>query len=620
MSREFVDQCLQQLTLAQKVGQMTMGERMWVTPQQAAQYSLGAILSGGGSHPGDNHPQDWVQMNDEYWHALVEQDGSVGIPMLFGVDAVHGHNNVAGATLFPHNIGLGAANDPELMAQIGKITAKEILASGLEWNFAPTLAVAQDCHWGRTYESFGSNVKRVAELGEAYVRALQAEGVMGCVKHWVGDGGTEHGIDQGETTLDWEALEATHVAPYYPSLEAGVLSVMVSFNSWNGEKCHGHQFLVTKLLKEQLGFDGIVISDWDGINYLDENFDEAIVKSVNAGLDMFMVPEHWQTFVERLILLVEEGRVSMARIDDAVRRILTTKSRAGLLDMPKPSLRENCVRSAKAFGSDAHRAVARQAVQKSLVLLKNEDNLLPLSPQSRVLVAGRNAHNLGNQCGGWSLSWQGESGNDELQGTSIWAGIQEIAHNASLSLDVDGADADPEKHDVAVVVVGERAYAEGFGDIRHDDNLIVEMGSQIQGLTNPLEPYGHSLELAQLHPEDLQCIRTIAAKGVPVVVVLTSGRPLVINAELALADAFVAAWLPGTEGAGVADVLFGQVPFNGKLPLPWPKDNFEQKVDSSKERPYETLFEEGYGLTTVAFGSPNIDNVVGMDYKSGSMK
>ena len=580
---------LRQLTLKQKIGQMTMPERLHATPQDVKQYCLGALLSGGGSCPGENRPEDWVMMNDAFWQAAVEEEGSSGIPILYGVDAVHGHNNVRGATIFPHNIGIGAAGDLDLVRRIAGITAREVLATGLEWNFAPTLALVQNCQWGRTYESYGTDPIAVARIGETYVRALQAEGVMGCAKHWLGDGATNHGMDQGETTIDWDTLQSVHMAPYLPALEAGVMSVMASFNSWNGDKCHGHHFLLTEILKGRLGFDGILVSDWDGINYLDEDFGLAIRKAVNAGLDMFMVPEKWRLFIEGLERQVEEGHVSEARVDDAVRRILKTKSRYGLFELGRPSRRKT--RFGNGVGSAEHRKVAREAVRKSLVLLKNEDALLPISSDSRILVAGKSANHLGNQCGGWTLDWQGEKDGDKIVGTSIWEGIRSLAPGACLSHDLSGEEADSDRHDVALVVVGETAYAEGFGDIRSSDDLLLEAGAQINGLMNPLQPYARSMQLSKIHPEDLACIRRIRAAGVPVVTVLVSGRPLVVNEELAESQAFVAAWLPGSEGLGVAEVLFGQDHFVGRLPLPWPAADPLPGKSS-----YGLLYERGYGL------------------------
>ena len=594
---QFIAEQLARLTLPQKIGQMTMAERSHATPDDVKQFALGSVLAGGGSHPGDNRLIDWIEMNDAYWQAAVGDADSLGIPILFGIDAVHGHGNVRGATVFPHNIGLGAAGSPELVAEIAKVTAREILASGLEWNFAPTMAVVQNCQWGRTFESFGSDPERNGVLGEAYVRALQAEGVMACNKHWVGDGATLHGIDQGETRLSWEELERTHVAPYYPSLAAGVMSVMVSFNSWNGEKCHGHEFLLRTLLKTRLGFDGIVVSDWNGIDYLDEDFDEAVAQSVNAGIDLFMVPEKWRTFVDALLRQVTENKVDTSRIDDAVARILRGKLRLGLFEAPRPSARPRS--NDPEFGAARHRQVAREAVRRSLVLLKHEGDILPLKASARILVAGRNADNLGHQCGGWTLSWQGEHGNESIDGTSIWQAIQDIAPNAVLSEGLSGADANASLHDVAVVVIGEHPYAEGFGDIRTGDEVLIETGSMINGLMNPLEPYGNTLELAALHPEDLACMRRISEAGVPVVAVLISGRPLVATQELDMADAFIAAWLPGAEGAGVTDVLFGQEDFSGRLPVPWPA-----AMSRPPEPTHTTLFPVGYGLTLVRAKSP----------------
>ena len=583
----FLSGWLGHMSLRQKIGQMTMAERLSAAPRDVKEYALGAVLAGGGSHPGGNSPRDWLEMNDRYWQAAVADEDALGVPILFGIDAVHGHNNVHGATIFPHNIGIGAAGDLELAALAARVTARELLATGLEWNFAPTLAVVGNSQWGRTYESFGADPKRVAEFGAQYVRALQSEGAMACVKHWAGDGGTQHGMDQGETTLNWEAFEATHVAPYYPALEAGAMSLMVSFNSWNGEKCHGNRFLVTEVLKERLGFEGIVVSDWDGVKYLDEDYGAAARKSVNAGLDMFMVPQDWRDFIETLVAQVEGGRVAMERIDDAVRRILRAKLRYGLFDAPRPA--ERTAAGAASFGSAAHRKVAKRAARQSLVLLKNDQAALPLAPGRRILVAGKNAHDLGHQCGGWTLSWQGESGNDAVRGTTIWEGIRAIAPNAELSADSSGADADPARHDVAIVVIGEKPYAEGFGDIRAGDAVIAETGSAVEGIVNPLGPYGQSLEHRLTHPEDLACIQRIAGKGIPVVTLLIAGRPLVVNAELAASAAFVAGWLPGSEGDGVAEVLFGRYGFTGRLPMPWPRC-----ADAATAAP--PLFPLGYGL------------------------
>lgn len=594
-----VEDLLSRMTLDQKIGQMAQSERMECTPEDVKNYHLGSVLSGGGSAPGENRPADWVDMNDAYWAASMEEDENhIAIPLIYGVDAIHGNNNILGATVFPHNIGLGATNDPELLERIAQVTAKEILATGVEWTFAPTLAVARDNHWGRTYESYSEDPAIVSSYSGGFVRGLQGDlgtdSVVGCVKHWVGDGGTTNGIDQGETTLSRAELERVHISPYYPALEAGVLTVMVSFNSWNGNKCHGHKVLVTDVLKDKMGFDGYVISDWDGIDYLTEDYYQAVGMGVNAGVDMFMVPENWKTFLDHLRSHVRLGTVPMERIDDAVRRILSVKFAYGLFDKPRPA--ERAWSNHQSFGSEEHRQVAREAVQKSLVLLKNQGHLLPLNKSSRILVAGKNADNRGHQCGGFTVAWQGTSGNEFIEGgASIWEGIQEISPNAVLSTDASAAQENPQNFDVAIVVIGERPYAEGMGDIRSGDDVIIEAGSQIKGALKVLEPYGDSLELADLHPEDLGTIRSITEQGIPVVVVLVSGRTLIINKELEGSTAFVAAWLPGSEGQGIADVLFGDADFQGKLSFSWPKES--RPTINRGDANYDPLFPYGFGLS-----------------------
>ena len=588
---------LERMNLAQKIGQMTQAERMFVTPEEVRDFHIGSVLSGGGSCPGDNRPSDWVEMNDAYWMASMEADAEhLAIPLIYGVDAIHGHANVLGATVFPHNIGLGASRDPDLIERIAAVTAREILATGVDWTFAPTLAVARDDRWGRTYESYAEDPSVVVEYAGRFVRGMQGDlgddSVVACAKHWVGDGGTRFGMDQGETTLSFDALDRIHISPYRPAIDAEVLTVMASFNSWNGDKCHGHRYLLTDVLKGQLGFRGFVVSDWDGISYLSEDLGEAIAMGVNAGIDMFMIGGEWQPFVEQLRSLVEAGTVSMERIDDAVRRILTVKHQFGLFDKPRPA--ERAWSNHASFGSPEHRELAREAVRKSLVLLKNDSETLPLQKQARILVAGRNADNRGALCGGFTVEWQGTIGNDQIPGgCSVWEGIREMSPGAELS--VDGSLASADRHDVAVVVIGENPYAEGMGDVRASDQVIVESGSMIRGQMKVLEAYGTTLELARLHPEDLATIRSIAARGVPVVAVLVSGRPLVVNQELANSAAFVAAWLPGSEGKGVADVLFGAHDFQGRLSFSWPKDDLQRANVGDAD--YDPLFEFGYGLS-----------------------
>jgi beta-glucosidase len=467
--------------------------------------------------------------------------------------------------------------------------AREVLATGVDWTFAPTLAVAQDIHWGRTYESFSEDPTRVAAFAAGYVRAVQGDlgedGVIACAKHWIGDGGTTAGNDQGDTAIDEAELERVHMAPYLPALEAGVLTVMASFNSWNGEKCHGHRYLLTDVLKGRLGFDGFVVSDWDGVDYLHEDYGTAIAMAANAGVDMFMVSVEWKQCLDLLTQHVERGTIPMSRIDDAVRRILSVKLRFGLFNKPRPAARRWS--NDPAFGGADHRAVAREAVRKSQVLLKNDGHLLPLAPSARLLVAGKNAHNRGHQCGGFTVAWQGETTNEAIEGgTSIWEGIRAMAPHAEL--DPSGASADRSRHDVAIVVIGETPYAEGMGDLRAGGR--VEPGSQVAAKPHTLAPYGKTIELAQLHPEDLAVLQAVAAQGIPIVTVFVGGRPLVVNAELALSQAFVAAWLPGSEGQGVADVLFGAHPFTGTLSFAWPSEATPTYRASAPRFPL------GYGL------------------------
>lgn len=592
-----VNDLLARMTLARKVGQMTQPERMHVTPDQVRRHGIGSVLSGGGSWPGGNRPGDWVAMNDAYWEASVSPgpDGP-GIPLLYGVDAVHGHNNVLGATVFPHNIGLGAAGDADLVRRVARATALEILATGVEWTFAPTLAVVRDHHWGRTYESFSEDPEIVSAYARAFVEGLQGDlgsaAVVACAKHWVGDGGTTGGADQGETTLPESELRRLHVAPYLHALDAGVLTVMASYNSWNGEKCHGHRYLLTDVLKGELGFHGFVVSDWDGIDQLDDDYDEAVALAVNAGVDMFMVPEKWERFMAALTRHVERGRVPMARIDDAVRRILRVKMAYGLLERPRP--KDRPFSGDPSFGSATHRAVARESVRKSLVLLKNRGPALPLSPSARILVAGKSADNVGYQCGGFTVDWQGTSGSHRVEGgSSIWDGIRERAPEAVLS--EDGSAAGTATFDVAVVVIGERPYAEGMGDVRETQEVARgSIGAAAVPGPGKLVPYGKTLEHAVSHPEDLAVIRRVADRGIPVVVVLVSGRPLVVNAELERADAFVAAWLPGSEGKGVADVLFGEHDFTGRLSFSWPRS--DDRDPNRGDAGADPLFPYGFGL------------------------
>ena len=601
------------MTLDQKIGQMTQPERLHVTPEEAGAYHIGSVLSGGGSCPGRNRPADWVTMNDAYWAASMEEDEDhLAIPILYGVDAIHGNANVLGATIFPHNIGLGAAGDPELIERIGRVTAREVLATGVDWTFAPTLAVARDPRWGRTYESYSEDPGVVGGYAGRIVKGLQGgggrgvvaspgtdgdgggpglaglgpRGVVACAKHWVGDGGTEAGVDQGNTVVDEAEFRRLHIAPYVPALEAGVLTVMVSLSSWNGMKCHAHRYLIRDVLKGEMGFGGFVISDWNGVDPLADDYGEAAAMAVNAGIDMVMVPETWKAFIAGLKEQVSRGMVPVERIDDAVARILRVKKACGLFERPRPAARLGS--NGVGFGCGEHREVAREAVRKSLVLLKNEGGVLPLDKSGRILVTGRGAHDRGRQCGGFTVEWQGVSGNDRIEGgTSVWEGIRAVAPGAVLG-GVEGMGEEEGDFDAAIVVIGERPYAEGIGDIR-EPGPVRPGTNHLPAGPGVLTPYGDTLELAALHPEDLRTIRGLSGRGIPVVAVLISGRPLVVNEELAASAAFVAAWLPGSEGGGVADVLCGDHDFVGRLPMGWPGG--EGGADGTG-----VLFPVGHGL------------------------
>jgi beta-glucosidase len=631
-----IDDLISKMTLEQKAGQITQPERQFVTPQEVKEFHIGSVLSGGGSVPGDNTPVDWIKMNDQYWSASMEEDDEhLAIPLIYGVDAIHGNTNVLGSVVFPHNIGLGAAHDPELIERIAAVTAREIAATGVDWTFAPTLAVARNSHWGRTYESYSEDPKIVSEYAPRFIKGMQGnfteDKVIACAKHWIGDGATLHGIDQGDMCISEEELRKIHLHPYKAAVDAGVLSVMVSLSSWYGEKCHGHKFLITELLKKELGFEGLVISDWDGIDYLDDDYEKSAVMSVNAGIDMFMITEKWKDFIGYIIKNVQSGVISESRLDDAVRRILRVKFKAGMFDKPRPAQRELSLNNS-CFGCDQHREVAREAVRKSLVMLKNEDDILPLDKNARILVTGKNAHNRGHQCGGFTIAWQGVNDNEleekssytktdrELPrdsesgdpfdsyhsqivgGTSIWEGIQKVAPNAVLSK--DGLDADPAKHDVAIVVIGEVPYAEMLGDVRVEGltkGLKLGKGSisedTLPGEDVPIMkkgPYGTHLYLHELHPEDIAVIRNITSKGIPVVAVMICGRPLVVNQELEASKAFVVAWFPGSEGQGIADVLFGDFPMQGKLSFTWQRYD-DQNLNLGDDN-YDPLFPYGFGM------------------------
>ncbi|MDW5326024.1 glycoside hydrolase family 3 protein [Plantactinospora sp. KLBMP9567] len=563
-----VDDLLARMSLDEKLGQMTQAERASVTPADVTSYRLGSVLSGGGSAPTPNNATSWADMYDRFANAALGTP--LGIPMIYGSDAVHGHNNVVGATIFPHNIGLGATRDPELVRRIGRATAEEVAGTGVNWTFAPCLCVARNDRWGRSYESFGEDPALVSSM-TSVIDGLQGDSLAGpasvlaTAKHYLGDGGTTNGTDQGNTELSETELRAVHLPPFAEAVRRGVGSVMISYSSWNGQKLHGHDYLINGLLKGELGFDGFVVSDWNGIDQLDgaTGFTAAEVRqAVNAGIDMVMVPTGWRQFIGHLRAEVQAGRVSQARIDDANRRILTKKFELGLFERP---LADRSYTST--VGSATHRALAREAVAASQVLLKNDGGILPLSTaNNRIFVAGKSADNIGYASGGWTVSWQGGSG-AITPGTTILQGIRNaVASSSTVTYHAGGTGIDS-SYRAAIAVVGETPYAEGRGD----------------------RPSGMGLDAT-----DLATLDRLRASGVPVIVVLVSGRPLDIAAQLPNWRALLAAWLPGTEGAGVADVLFGVRPATGRLPVSWMSSAGQQPINDGDGK--TPLFPYGYGL------------------------
>lgn len=586
-----VSALLARLSLEEKVGQVIQADISGISPEDVRRFRLGSVLNGGNSGPDgeDRAPAAaWLALADAFWEASVS-DGGAAIPVLWGTDAVHGHANIVGATVFPHNVGLGATRDADLVRRIGRVTAREIAVTGMDWNFAPTVAVVRNDRWGRTYEGFSEDPDVVRVLGAALVEGLQGapgdpdrlgdEHVIATAKHYIGDGGTADGIDQGDNRASPAELLRVHAPGYLASLEAGVETVMASFNSWHGRKVHGYAPLLTGLLKEHWGFDGFVIGDWNGHAQVEGCSPTYCPAAMNAGLDMFMAPDSWRGLYESTLEAVQSGEIATARLDDAVRRILRVKIRAGLLDRPRPSERPLAGRF-ELLGSAEHRAVAREAVRKSLVLLKNERGVLPLPGTARVLIAGPAADDIGRQSGGWTLSWQGDGNRREHfpNGQSIREALEEAVAAAGGQVDYrpDGRwDARP---DVAVLVFGEPPYAEGEGD-RPDVAFRPEPGFDPAAV---LERWRQA--------------------GIPSVAVFLSGRPLHVGPELAAADAFVAAWLPGTEGGGIADVLVGDAAgtprwdFTGRLAFSWPRSP-EQAELNAGDPDYDPLFPFGYGLT-----------------------
>jgi len=585
---------LSRMTLDEKIGQMLQVERLTATPTQVRDHNIGSVLSGGGSNPSPNTPTAWADTVDAFQSQAMQT--RLQIPIIYGVDAVHGHNNVYGATIFPHNVGLGATRDAELVKRIAAATAKEVRTTGIQWDFSPCLCSPQDIRWGRTYEGFSENASLVARMGVAYTQGLQGlpiDGdfmkgtkVVGSVKHWVGDGHTTNGDDQGNVALTEQELDP-YIQPYREAIAAGARTVMISLTTWNHVKMHTHQYLITKMLKQDLNFTGMVVSDWNGTFALVNqgvysNYSDALRDTVNAGIDMFMEPDQWQPFIPTLKNLVLTNQVSQARIDDAVSRILRVKFEAGLFEAPYA---DRSLISGGTFGGAEHRAIAREAVRKSATLLKNDDRILPLSKGAKVFVAGAKANDIGYQSGGWTITWQGSPGNI-TPGTTILQGIQSaVSHSGNVTYSPDGTGA--AGHDVAVVVIGEYPSAEMVGDV------------------GPGQPRP-DLELGA---DDISLLNNVKSSGVPMVVVMLSGRPMIVTNQLPDWKAFVAAWLPGTEGNGLADVLFGDYDFTGKLPYSWPR-SMSHIPANSNDANYSPLFPYGFGLSASAMNTKETPGMI----------
>ena len=578
-----IDEILPKLTLEQKVGQVIQGDTGSLTPEDVKKYRLGSVLSGGNSAPGPlpyAETKAWLEMADKYYNASIDdEDVEIAIPIIWGIDAVHGHANLKGSIIFPHNIGLGAMNNPDLIEKIASITAHELTVSGHDWTFAPTLAVPQDLRWGRSYEGFSENPDLVKSYGDRIVIGLQGEfgsknfmgdgRVISSAKHFLADGATENGVDQGDALITEKVLSKVHAAGYYSSIPAGVQTVMASFSSWQGRKLHGDKELLTDVLKGKMGFNGFVVGDWNGHGQVPGCINTDCPQSLNAGLDMYMAPDSWKGLYESTLQHVKDGTIAMERLDDAVRRILRVKLLSGIFQKGAPSTRANAGNE-NLLALPEHRDVARQAVRESLVLLKNNNQLLPIDPSKTILVVGDGASSISKASGGWTLSWQGTGhSNDKFpNGESILQGIEKIVDDAGGKL-IFSKDGDTSiKADVVIAVYGEDPYAEFQGD---RENLA-------------FIPNGF----------DTKKLSTYKENGIPIVSVFLSGRPMWANTEINNSDSFVAAWLPGSEGGGISDMLFKTDPsfdFTGRLSFTWPASAVVSKNNN------QALFEIGYGLS-----------------------
>ena len=581
---KFIDNLIQNMTLEQKVGQIIMPDIDEVTPEDAKKYQLGTFLNGGGKFPNKNKNssvEDWKKLSEEFYNASPVVNG-VLIPILWGTDAVHGHNNVIGATIFPHNIGLGSTMNPDLIENIGEAVAKEVLSTGIPWTFAPTIAVPQNDLWGRTYEGYSENPELVSLLGEAMILGLQGEGdnflddnhVLATAKHFLGDGGTKDGIDQGNTIISEQELRDIHGEPYFAAIGSCIQTVMASFNSWNGEKAHGSDYLLQNILREQMGFDGLVVGDWNGHGQVPGCSKENCPQSFNAGVDIFMAPDEWKPLYENTLDQARNGEISIERLDEAVKNILSVKYLLGMFDGRKPHLYPY-----NYIGDNKHRAIARQAVRESIVLLKNNNNTLPIKSGKHILVIGDSANKITKHMGGWTITWQGrENQNSEFPNSkSIYEAIKLKAENNGGSAEFSNSSDYEKKPDVVIFVYGEDPYAEGDGDRKH---IFYENQDK----------------------RFLKYMREIADKKIPSVSLFISGRPLIVNEEINLSESFVQLWLPGTAIEGITDVIFTNknneinFDFKGKLSYSWPKFSHQTKLNYG-DKEYDPLFPYGFGLT-----------------------
>ncbi|MFA7315059.1 MAG: glycoside hydrolase family 3 protein [Candidatus Magasanikbacteria bacterium] len=548
---ERVTDLVNRMTITEKLGQMVLIEKNSIgSINNITKYNLGALLSGGGAGPKEDTPQAWLEMANNFQAAA--KDTCLGIPLLYGIDAIHGHGNVLGATIFPHFIGLGATRDADLVKRIGQATAEEMAATGIYWNFAPNLDVVKDIRWGKTYETFGSDTANVAKLGLAYLQGTQDSTngyfqVLANPKHFIGGGSMEYGtsrnpnfkVEEGNITLDEKTLREIHLPPFQEAITGGAQVIMVSTGSWQGKINSDNYHLLTEILKNELKFSGFVVSDWYGVYEIETSKYNSLVRAVNAGIDMIMTPFEYKTFLTNMQIALDNGDITQERVDDAVKRILKVKFETGLFDRPEATLEGLSV-----IGSTEHRELAREAVRKSQVLLKNNESILPLSTSTKkIIVGGESADNLGRQAGGWTTEWQGIDGNYGIVGTTILEALKNtVSKDTKVEYNKTGDfTTNDSLADVGIAVVGEKPYAEGWGDN-----------------ANP-----------SLSPEDLATIKKVKAKSKKIVVIIVSGRPLDIKKYVNDWDAVVASWLPGSEGQGVADVLFGFFPFTGTLPVDW---------------------------------------------------